>query len=364
MGGRKETGDLVSPRSVERMLGDRHDLDVGEPHFENVIGEHGREFAVGERAVGVLDLAFPGGEMDLVDGDGAVDATGLGGAFIQPGGVAPLVDAGIVDDGGVAGRSLEVGAVGVGLDEDVGRLVEDLVFVEFALAETGDEQLPHAGGAERAHGVVAAVPVVEIAHDRHAGGAGRPDGERHAGHPVDHTQVGAEFFVDAVLVALVEKVEVLVAERGEERIRVKKLADLAAAQRDAELVAENGGLVRDEDLEKALRREQLHLDGRGGLVTEVHNLAGLGVADEGPHQHALRTAFLEGAHAQEIVGAGVAGFKKGGEFDRGDDHVWGRIFEGGCGMRMSMSRAGLPKQGITPVQGGVSPYFSGRRRCR
>ncbi len=58
---------LVSPRAVERMLHDRHDLDVGEPVVAHVVDEEGSDLRVGERAAALFWHSAPGSEMHLVD---------------------------------------------------------------------------------------------------------------------------------------------------------------------------------------------------------------------------------------------------------------------------------------------------------
>ena len=56
----------------------------------------------------------------------------------------------------------------------------DLVLVDLALAEVGDEELPDPGRAAIAHRVAPAVPVIEVADHADPLGVGRPDGEMDA----------------------------------------------------------------------------------------------------------------------------------------------------------------------------------------
>ncbi len=53
-GGREVAGGLVAPRAVERMLGDRQQLDVGEAHVAGIGGQQRRHLAVGEEARGIV----------------------------------------------------------------------------------------------------------------------------------------------------------------------------------------------------------------------------------------------------------------------------------------------------------------------
>ena len=81
--------------------------------------------------------------------------------------------------------------------------------------------------------MIPAVPLVEIAHDRDSRGRRRPHRKRHAGHAAERAHVRAELFVDAVLVALVEQVEILVAQRWQKAVRIEELANLAVGVRRA-----------------------------------------------------------------------------------------------------------------------------------
>ena len=76
---RGEVADrLVAPASVERMLGDRQQLDVGEVGVLQVRDQLVGQLAIVEEAVALLDLSLPRAEMDLVDRDRLVEALALG----------------------------------------------------------------------------------------------------------------------------------------------------------------------------------------------------------------------------------------------------------------------------------------------
>ncbi len=64
---REQPGRLVAPRAVERMLGHRHQLDMGEAHVGGIIGQLLRQFAIGEPARAFIRIAPPRAEMHLVD---------------------------------------------------------------------------------------------------------------------------------------------------------------------------------------------------------------------------------------------------------------------------------------------------------
>ena len=84
------------------MLHDGQEFDVGESHLVDVVGEAGRGFAVGERAVVIFGDAHPGAEMDFVDGLRGAQGV-AGGAVLHPVVVGPLVVE-VPDDRGGARR--------------------------------------------------------------------------------------------------------------------------------------------------------------------------------------------------------------------------------------------------------------------
>ena len=64
-GGRVEAGDLVAPRRLVGVLGDRHELHVGEAERGDVVGQRRRQLAVGQDAA--VGVAAPRAEVHLVD---------------------------------------------------------------------------------------------------------------------------------------------------------------------------------------------------------------------------------------------------------------------------------------------------------
>ncbi len=87
--GGEVAGGLVAPGAVERVLGERQELHVGEPLLEHVVAQHGGELAVVQRPQLVLGVA-PRPEVHLVHRHGGVE--GVAGAPLgHPVAVAPLV---------------------------------------------------------------------------------------------------------------------------------------------------------------------------------------------------------------------------------------------------------------------------------
>jgi hypothetical protein len=203
-------GRLVAPRREERVLGDRQQFDVGEPHVLAVRGELRADLAVVQRVVRRVGLPHPRPEVDLVDADRLV-VGGLLLAGLHPLAVAPRVTHVPRNRGGLrrdlAGEGERVGLLG---GEPAGG--GDVVLVAQPGLGPGDEPGPHAAGADRPERVLALVPPVEVADDRDVVRVRCPHREVIARDPAARGRVRPELVVQAEVAPLVEQVQVLRAE--------------------------------------------------------------------------------------------------------------------------------------------------------
>ena len=181
-GRREEAGHLVAPRRIERVLGDRHQLDVGEAAAADVRGQLGGELAVAEPAVLLLGDAHPRPEVHLVDRIGASSAVRARRA-LHPVAVAPGVVE-VPDDRGGRRRQLAAEAVGVGLvDAVAAAAARRSGTCSASPCEAGDEPLPDPRvprGRERGG---ARAPALEVADHMDARRVRGPDGEVDAATP-------------------------------------------------------------------------------------------------------------------------------------------------------------------------------------
>ena len=174
-GRREVTGRLIAPGSVERMLHQGQELDVGEPATLDVLDERVGQLVVAEESSGVRRITSPASEMDLVDRDGRVEP-GAPPPRGHPVTVTPLVRE-VPDHRSRAGRHLGAPRERVGLVEDRSLLRRDGELVHLARARLGNRSLPDPRDAPGLQGVRARVPRVEVADDAHASRVRRPDGE-------------------------------------------------------------------------------------------------------------------------------------------------------------------------------------------
>jgi hypothetical protein len=211
--GREIAGDLVAPRSVERVLHDGQDLDVREAERLDVRRQPRRQLAIAERAVVLLGHAHPRPEVDLVERQRRAQRVAL---FARPHPllVAPLVVVEVPHLGAGLGRRLLHHRERIGLVDAIAvEARPDAIFVDFAVADIGNESLPDARLAMSLERGARVVPAVEIADHRHAVGVGRPYREIDAALAaiLDHPRT--ELVVEPSVRALVEQVHVGLAQQ-------------------------------------------------------------------------------------------------------------------------------------------------------
>src|ERR1700722_11427507 len=102
---------------------------------------------------------------------------------------------------------------GIALLDAVSLVVgNDVILVVIALADAGDETLPHTGGSLRMQRRGELIPAVEIAGNADLLGPGGPDGEPGARLALVPAEVSAKLAIGAVVASLVEEVLIV---RGE-----------------------------------------------------------------------------------------------------------------------------------------------------
>ena len=142
---------LIAPGAGERVLHHRHQLDVREAEAERVVGQLVRRLLVGQRAVALERVEAPGAEVHFVDRHGRGVRLGRL-PRVLPGLVAPAV-AGLEDDRPRARRQLGAQRERIGLEAHRPVRAPDRKLVGGAGGGLRDEELPHAGRAQGAHGV-------------------------------------------------------------------------------------------------------------------------------------------------------------------------------------------------------------------
>ncbi|OIQ79884.1 hypothetical protein GALL_383660 [mine drainage metagenome] len=218
-------GGLVAPGFIQRMLADRHQLDVGVAHFQGIGHQIGRQFAEIDETV-VLS-AFPRAGVEFVHVHRLMQPV-LAGTLPEPCRVAPCIGGIGGDAGGSAGPDLEAEAVRVGLDHGVAAVaVADFELVQAAHGQFRDEHFPHAARAERAHGVDAAIPAVEVADDADALRVRRPQRKTNPGDAFALVGVGAQHVVGAQQPAFAEQMQVVLRSQRRKGVGIVLLETLA-----------------------------------------------------------------------------------------------------------------------------------------
>jgi hypothetical protein len=80
----------------------------------------------------------------------------------------------------------------------------NVILIQSALADAGNEAFPNAGAGFRRKRLAGLVPIIEIADDRNLFRVGRPDGEVSAAFTGMLHDMGAELVIETKMAALIE----------------------------------------------------------------------------------------------------------------------------------------------------------------
>ena len=203
--GGKVADYLIAPRAVERILGQRHKLDVGVAHFLDIRHKLVRQLAVGVEVAVLVHL--PRAEVAFVD----VDRIGIRQVLftpVQPRGVAPFVAVEVIRLGGVARTGLEMEAVRVGLVKHIAGLGPYTILVCGIFRNIRNKFLPDTLFIAR-HIIGVAVPVVELTHDGNFFGLRCINTEQITLFTILHERVGSHVIERATIPAGIEKLATL-----------------------------------------------------------------------------------------------------------------------------------------------------------
>ncbi len=209
-GGRVVADRLITPAPREGMLADGQQLNVRETHLAAIVDQLMRQLAIRQPPMRVVPGPTPASQMDFVNRHRRIQRLAMLPAG-HPFGVVPGVAVEVDDLRGRARRNFGREAVRVGLLDHV-IAAADFIFIERALGQAGDEQLPDAAGDVLAHRVAATIPGIEIADDAHARGVRRPDGEVHPFDAADVAQVCPQLVITLPVPPFVQQVQIIVGE--------------------------------------------------------------------------------------------------------------------------------------------------------
>ncbi len=193
--------DLIAPRSVEGMLGDPHQLDVGIAEVLDVIGRPLGELPICVKPVYApvagrmlhprTDMAFVDNHRILVRIESC--------AFFHPGAVRPFQMRQIRHDGRGSRPKLHLVAVRIRLIEPFAVRSDDEILVHGADADTRNKDLPYADLVPVPDHVRVRIPAVEVAHHGNASGIRRPDRKICACLTVYFRRMRAQLLIEIVV---------------------------------------------------------------------------------------------------------------------------------------------------------------------
>ena len=196
---------LITPRTIERILSQRHELDVGVAHFLDIWHKLVRQLAVGVEVAVLVHL--PRAEVAFVD----VDRIGIRQVFlapVQPRGVVPFVTFDVVRLGGVARTGLEMETVRIGLVKHIAGLGPYTVLVCGVFRNIRNKFLPDTLFIAR-HVVHVTVPAVELAHDGNIFSLRCINAEQVTLFTILHKRMGAHVIIRTTIPTGIEKLTAL-----------------------------------------------------------------------------------------------------------------------------------------------------------
>ena len=223
---------LVAPGAVERMLHERHDLDMRITHVAHVVHELHRQVVVGVKlsalcgegihGAGVVAIlvglalrrvavALPRANMYLVDVKGLRHVV-MAGAALEPRGVVPLVAVEGPQHTGGTRRALGLKGVRIGLVELLALVGLDKVLIELALLGTRNKAFPNSARMHGHQRVGLLIPVVKFANDMDALYVGRPNAKAPATRTVLRVGVSAHLFPAALPHANAKQIDIVLGE--------------------------------------------------------------------------------------------------------------------------------------------------------
>ena len=225
-GRRIKTAHLIAPRLVQRMFAHRQQFHMGITHFLHISRQRIGEFAVSRKFIRIFGILFrgqtrsaPRPQMHFVNRNGTFQNI-LMSPLIHPLGIVPFERVRGRDPAGIAGTFFGPLRIRVEFGHQISARGQNLVFVEIAGTQSGDEQCPHAGIAQTAHHVAASVPAVEFPDHGDALRIGSPHGEQNAGDFAHLPDMRPHHIVDPAVFTLVEEVKIHFTDPGQEMVGV------------------------------------------------------------------------------------------------------------------------------------------------
>ena len=279
-GGGEKPDRLIPPGRIERMLRHGKKLKVGKAHLHRVGDEFAREIVVAQKAV--VPLAPPRAEVNLVDRHGAAPCVGgRTPAYMRVVGPDEIVRA--RNDGGGGRPHLAGKAERIGFEwNEVALRGDNLVFVGGPFDNARREQLPEPAVDAFAHGVAAAVPLIEVADHGDAPGLRRPYREQHALDALMLDGVRAEPFIEALMGSLDEEMVVERAESWAEGVGVEEFPGLALVL-GAKAIGEPVRLSWQKGFEKVALAPPFERD--EGIARRDHRPQARHARNEGANRH-------------------------------------------------------------------------------
>src|SRR6266446_1257526 len=216
------TGNLVTPRTIERMLSHGHQFDMRKATVFDIGNQPIAKLSITEIPIIFFRHSRPRAEVHFVDAD-RLFVPLLRIAIFDPGGIVPGKAIEIEYERSRLQTMLAVKRERIAFQNDLTRAIAHFKFIVSPFADLRNEDFPNSGFRPLSHGINSSIPSVEIAN---YGNPLRIRSQNRKDYPVVTVylgQVSTQFLVNLVVIPLAKKMHIQLAEKSSERIGIGDL---------------------------------------------------------------------------------------------------------------------------------------------
>src|SRR5260221_5775628 len=209
------TGNLVAPRTVERMLSHGHQFDMGKATVFDIGNQSIAKLSITKIPIIFFRHPRPRADVHFVDADWLFVPL-LRITIFDPGGIVPGKAIEIEYERCRLQTMLAIKRERIAFQNDLTRAVTQFKFIVSAFANLRNEDFPNSGFRSLSHGINSSIPSIEIADYGNPLRIGSPDRQDDSVVAIDLGQVSAHFLVNLIVSPLAKKMHIQFAEQSSE----------------------------------------------------------------------------------------------------------------------------------------------------
>src|SRR5258708_17880431 len=227
------TGNLVAPRTVERMLSYGHQFDMCKATVLDIGNQPIAKLSITKIPIIFFRHPRPRAEVHFVDAD-CVFCPLHRITIFDPGGVVPGKAIEIEYERCRLQTMLAIKRERIAFQNDLTPAVTQFKFIESAFADLRNEDFPNSGFRSLSHGINSSIPSIEIADYGNPLRIASPYRKDDSVVPIDHAQASAHFLVNLIVSPLAKKMHIQFSAQSSERICIRTLGACTMPKSDIE----------------------------------------------------------------------------------------------------------------------------------